>query len=130
MAKSTTPPLPRHAAQPQAAGSDPGYRYWPGSIAAGSAIGRVHFEADADHPCRLARNHFSRLQRARATQCDRHPCFDGFGSRLLWRHFLDLGVGPALWRPDPDFQRTDAQRLAPAREMRPMKATLIESKPP
>ena len=68
------------------------------SVAASSAVGPLHFEADADHPCLMARRHFPRLQRARAAQCYCHPRFDDFGPRCLRRYFPDPGAGPALWR--------------------------------
>src|SRR5437773_11888914 len=32
-----------------------------------------------------------------------------------WRHFPDPGAGSALWRPDPNLQRADAQCLEPVR---------------
>jgi hypothetical protein len=97
-----------------------GYGSCPDPVAARSAVRGVYLEADAGHSCRLARNHFPRLQRPRAAQCYRHPGFDGFGSRRLWGHFPNPGVGPALWRPDSNFQRADAQRFAPACEVSPM----------
>ncbi|SRR6266487_602973 len=84
-------------------------------------VAQFHFAAEADYPCLLAGNHFSWLQRARAAQCYCHPGFDGFRPRCLRRYFSDPGARPALWRADPDLQRANAQRLAPVREMRPIR---------
>ena len=86
----------RHAAQAQGPGHDDCHRSRTASVVTGSAIGSVNFNPDADHPCLLASGHFPRLQRAGAAQSYCHLRFDGFGPRCLWRHFLDLGVGPAL----------------------------------
>jgi len=70
----------------------------PATVAAGGAGRSLHFGADADHPCLLARRDFPRFQRASAAKCYHYLGFGSFGPRRLGAIFLILELDQPFGR--------------------------------